>query len=158
MPNNDKADFFAVGRSFIDATHGRMRVAANDGATAILIAHGAEYRERVAALRLRLRAGSIVEDTVAPLRESVPQELRFPEDRATVTVKEIARKWRVDDEQVQNILRRDKLKVLNISAGPKEARRHNRLPVSDYYRETIARLDLIDEARRWTFFGAPSEF
>lgn len=38
MPNNDKADFFAVGRSFIDATHGRMRVAANDGATAILIA------------------------------------------------------------------------------------------------------------------------
>lgn len=159
MPiSGESADFFAVGRSFIDASHGRMRVAANDGFTLTLIAHGAEYRERLAHMRLRLKAGAVVADEVAALRERVPQELRFPEDRAVVTVQEIAKKWRVDDEQVQNILRRDKLKVLNISAGEKEARRHKRLPVADYYRETIARLDLIDEARRWTWFGQPSDF
>lgn len=160
MTETDAAsDFFAVGRSFIDSARGRLRVAANDGVTLTLLAHGgAEYRETLAHMRMRRKAGAVSEDEVGALRAKVPPELRFPEERSVVTVREIAQKWRVDDEQVRNVLRRDKLKVLNISAGLKDERVHNRLPVGDYYKETIARLDLIDEARRWTWFGQPSDF
>lgn len=144
---------FRPGASFVDATFGRLRVAAVRGGDAILVNGAAERRMSLRALALRAAAGALVKDELAPLRESVPPELRFDEDRGAVTVREIAAKWGVDKEQVFNILKRDGIEVLNVSSGG-GARRHNRVPVGDYYRETRARLDLFDEERRYDSRGA----
>lgn len=144
---------FKPGAAFVDATFGRLRVAAVRGDEAVVVSGASERRISLRALETRAAAGALVRDEIVPLRESLPQELRFDEDRGAVTVREIAAKWGVDKEQVFNILRRDGIEVLNVSSGA-GARRHNRVPVGDYYRETRARLDLFDEERRYDGRGA----
>lgn len=74
------------------------------------------------------------------LRNSVPEDFRFAEDRTAVTVQEIAKKWYVDDQQVFRILDRERAAGINISAGAKNARSHFRIAVSSYYRITAKRI------------------
>lgn len=79
------------------------------------------------------------DDCVSGLRERVPENFRFPADRAAVTAIEIAEKWFVDRQQVLRVLDRERAVALNISSGT-SGRMHLRVPIDVYYRITAKRL------------------